>query len=200
MNEGNVISGNMAGIVAASNTTIQGNRIGTNATGTTAIPNTNEGISLEGSNSLIGGLTNGQGNLISGNGQDGILLNNANTNTIVGNLIGTDAAGTADLGHRRGEDWGVHVAWSGNHRSLDERSHHHEGLRPTLDDIEEQVLLGTLTLDVAEARRSLEQAEQLGDELGISKERVRQIEAKALEKLKTALLDMNPKFETYARQ
>ncbi|TQL01232.1 alpha-galactosidase [Cellulomonas sp. SLBN-39] len=37
-------------------------------------------------------------------------------------------AGTADLGHRRGEGWGVHVAWSGNHRSLAERSHHHEGL------------------------------------------------------------------------
>jgi hypothetical protein len=99
LNEGNVISGNMAGIVAAGNTTVQGNRIGTNAAGTAAIANTNEGISLEGSNSLIGGLSNGQGNLISGNGQDGILLNNASTNTIVGNLIGTDAAGTADLGN-----------------------------------------------------------------------------------------------------
>lgn len=37
-------------------------------------------------------------------------------------------AGTDDLGHRRGEVWGVHVAWSGNHRSLAQRAHDHPGL------------------------------------------------------------------------
>lgn len=37
-------------------------------------------------------------------------------------------AGTDDLGHRRGEAWGWHVAWSGNHRSLAERSSSHPGL------------------------------------------------------------------------
>ncbi len=37
-------------------------------------------------------------------------------------------AGTDDLGHRRGECWGWHVAWSGNHRSLAERSSQHAGL------------------------------------------------------------------------
>ncbi|WP_043599890.1 alpha-galactosidase [Cellulomonas flavigena] len=37
-------------------------------------------------------------------------------------------AGTDDLGHRRGEAWGWHVAWSGNHRTVAERSHHHAGL------------------------------------------------------------------------
>ncbi|UZN04484.1 alpha-galactosidase [Cellulomonas sp. S1-8] len=37
-------------------------------------------------------------------------------------------AGTDDLAHRRGEAWGWHVAWSGNHRSLAERSHYHAGL------------------------------------------------------------------------
>ncbi|MCC2334857.1 alpha-galactosidase [Cellulomonas wangsupingiae] len=37
-------------------------------------------------------------------------------------------AGTDDLAHRRGEAWGWHVAWSGNHRSLAERSHYHSGL------------------------------------------------------------------------
>ncbi|WP_240696397.1 alpha-galactosidase [Cellulomonas sp. HD19AZ1] len=37
-------------------------------------------------------------------------------------------AGTDELGHRRGEVWGVHVAWSGNHRSLAQRAHDHPGL------------------------------------------------------------------------
>ena len=37
-------------------------------------------------------------------------------------------AGTEDLGHRRGECWGWHVAWSGNHRSIAERSSAHPGL------------------------------------------------------------------------
>ncbi len=37
-------------------------------------------------------------------------------------------AGTDDLAHRRGEAWGWHVAWSGNHRSLAERNHYHPGL------------------------------------------------------------------------
>ncbi len=55
---------------------------------------------------------------------------------------------------------------------------------------------------IIDARRLSEDGatlEQLGEELGISKERVRQIEAKALEKLKVALLDLNPEFIEYAR-
>lgn len=55
---------------------------------------------------------------------------------------------------------------------------------------------------IMEARRLSEDVatlETLGEELGISKERVRQIEAKAMEKLKTALLEMNPEFVHYAK-
>ena len=99
LNEGNVISGNMAGIVAGSSTTIQGNLIGTNAAGTAAIPNTNEGVSLSGSNNLVGGLTTGLGNLISGNGDAGIQVEGASAtnNTFLANSIGTNAAGTAAI-------------------------------------------------------------------------------------------------------
>jgi alpha-galactosidase len=37
-------------------------------------------------------------------------------------------AGTAGFAHRTGEVWGLHTAWSGNHRMLAERSHYHSGL------------------------------------------------------------------------
>ncbi|MGO4842417.1 sigma factor-like helix-turn-helix DNA-binding protein, partial [Rhizobiaceae sp. 2RAB30] len=40
--------------------------------------------------------------------------------------------------------------------------------------------------------------EALGETLGISKERVRQIENRALEKLKVALVKANPAFESQA--
>ncbi|HRE20029.1 MAG TPA: sigma factor-like helix-turn-helix DNA-binding protein, partial [Rhabdaerophilum sp.] len=39
-----------------------------------------------------------------------------------------------------------------------------------------------------------ETLEALGEKLGISKERVRQIENRALEKLRKALLERNPRF------
>ncbi len=37
-------------------------------------------------------------------------------------------AGVPGFANRRGEVWGVHTAWSGNHRSLAERSHYNPGL------------------------------------------------------------------------
>ena len=81
---------------------IQGNFIGTNVTGTQALGFAN-GIFLSNgaTNTLIGGLTatpgTPPGNLISGN-QTGVFVSQSQSNnTIQGNLIGTNAAGTAAL-------------------------------------------------------------------------------------------------------
>lgn len=107
---GNVISGNGfdgigIGSFQTTGTTVQGNRIGTSADGMKAIPNGGDGIHIElGNNNIIGGSAAGAGNLISGNGTvesglgrgNGITVGSLN-NIIKGNLIGTDATGTAPL-------------------------------------------------------------------------------------------------------
>jgi RNA polymerase sigma-32 factor len=52
-------------------------------------------------------------------------------------------------------------------------------------------------LRIIEVRRLSDEGatlESLGAQLGISKERVRQIEVRAMEKLKTALVKQNPEF------
>ena len=57
--------------------------------------------------------------------------------------------------------------------------------------------LNTRELRIIEERRLTDECatlESLGETLGISKERVRQIEARALEKLKVALVRQNPEF------
>jgi Tol biopolymer transport system component len=74
----NVISGNFgAGIEFGDGTgnVVIGNRVGTNAAGTAAVPNTEDGIAFEDvSFQTIGGTAPGEGNLISGNGENGIYL------------------------------------------------------------------------------------------------------------------------------
>ncbi len=104
---GNVISGNnvegvrLAGALGGGNI-VQGNFIGTNAAGTATIGNTREGIFIEGApNNLIGGSTAGARNVISGNGQPGVLISfiQSTNNTVQGNFIGTDSNGAADLGN-----------------------------------------------------------------------------------------------------
>ncbi|HEU4768614.1 MAG TPA: SBBP repeat-containing protein, partial [Pyrinomonadaceae bacterium] len=96
----NVISGNtFEGVeVAGSNNTIQGNYLGTNAAGNGAVGNGGNGVSVQSTsfaNNLIGGTSAGAANVISGNSR-GITANGAGT-TIQGNLIGTNAAGSAGL-------------------------------------------------------------------------------------------------------
>ena len=90
--------------VDATGNTIRGNYIGTDATGSTSLapsesPNAN-GIFVNGVTGVtIGGTASGQGNLISGNGGNGIVLSGTSV-VIQGNLIGTNAAGTSAVCNR----------------------------------------------------------------------------------------------------
>lgn len=95
---GNLISGNQFGIsIQGPGNTIQGNLIGTDITGTKKIPNTSRGIQTTAENTLIGGLTPGARNIISGN-SDGVFVRGANSK-VQGNYIGTDITGTLALGN-----------------------------------------------------------------------------------------------------
>ena len=102
---GNVVSGNATGIsvgqAGTTGTTITGNFIGTNPTGTAAIANTSTGITvfLGATNTIIGGTTAAERNIISGNTSRGILISDATTTGahINGNYIGVNAAGTAAI-------------------------------------------------------------------------------------------------------
>ena len=102
----NVISGNgSAGIyiwgASAKGNVIQGNYIGVDASGAGALANGTHGIYLvhDAGYAQIGGTEPGEGNLISGNRGEGILLENSGGNQISGNSIGTDASGALDLGN-----------------------------------------------------------------------------------------------------
>lgn len=97
---GNLISGNTRGIfVTGPGTTIQGNLIGTDVTGTRRLTGTGTGISMfQATNTLIGGLTPGARNIISGNGGNGVFVSGAG-NKVQGNFIGTDITGTQALGN-----------------------------------------------------------------------------------------------------
>jgi len=104
----NVISGNADNglgivLVTDSGNVVVGNYIGTDVTGTKAVANTQAGVQIQGCANTIGGTAAGAGNVISGNGQQGIFLTGINGNVvgnvIQGNLIGLDATGAGGLGN-----------------------------------------------------------------------------------------------------
>ncbi len=101
---GNLVSGNLSdGIIltsSASAVLVAGNIVGLSASGNAAIGNV-LGIEIDGSNNTIGGTTSGAGNVISGNTGAGVELNGAgaSANVVVGDDIGTNAAGTAAFGN-----------------------------------------------------------------------------------------------------
>ncbi len=113
--KGNIISGAashgifISGIDNTITSFIQGNRIGTDITGTSSVPNVSDGIHITSSKNIqIGGLTGGEGNLVSGNTTGaGIHVQNNIGSSIIGNLIGTTANGNAPLGNR---EYGITIA------------------------------------------------------------------------------------------
>jgi hypothetical protein len=101
----NVISGNIGdGVFIGSGADFShlfGNYIGTNAAGTAALGNGN-GVDIRSTQNTIGlTATVGARNVVSGNIGRGIVISGAgaNRNSLLGNYIGTDAAGTAALGN-----------------------------------------------------------------------------------------------------
>lgn len=108
----NLISGNQIGIKSTSgveHTRIYGNYIGTNVNGLSAVPNV-IGIRMHGYDSVIGGKTPAYRNVISGNTDDGILLDfdqdidghgtpaaNLTANEVYGNYIGVNSINSAAL-------------------------------------------------------------------------------------------------------
>lgn len=106
----NVISGGTRGVqisssIGGSGNRVEGNFIGTDATGSQAVPNQQYGVSLEQATSnVIGGTAAGAGNLISGNGLDGVRLTGSSctANLVQGNVIGLDHQGQSMLPNQSG--------------------------------------------------------------------------------------------------
>ena len=96
----NIISGNDELGIRVSNADdnrFYGNYVGTDITGTVGVGN-RDGVFVEGSNNHVGGLAEGQGNVISGNTLTGVTVENdgpvaTDGNLIAGNYIGTDFSG-----------------------------------------------------------------------------------------------------------
>jgi parallel beta-helix repeat protein len=102
---GNLLSGNgffgAQFVGGATANSLQGNYVGTDALGRTSIANLLSGVRVDSGGNIIGGISTGAGNLISGNTQDGIFIVGAaaTSNLVQGNLIGTQAGGTNRLGN-----------------------------------------------------------------------------------------------------
>jgi parallel beta-helix repeat protein len=95
---GNVLSGIQ--ILVGSDNQVQGNFIGTDMTGSHSLGNGGRGLLIDSSTgNTVGGTAAGAGNVIAGNNLAGVLITDAATNTLQGNLIGTDATGTQPLGN-----------------------------------------------------------------------------------------------------
>jgi len=108
----NVISGNLEegvyfandGATPSTGNIVQNNYIGVNASGDAALPNGYSGlVILNSKDNVIGGSLPGEGNVISGNGMDGIYIPSttliSDNNAIKGNKIGTSANGLAAIGN-----------------------------------------------------------------------------------------------------
>lgn len=102
----NLISGNVKQGVAidglgSDDNSIEGNYIGVNVGGAASLPNTLSGVEIfgEAASNVVGGAADGDGNLISGNDNNGVLADGAGTvgNIIQGNLVGVGPTGESAL-------------------------------------------------------------------------------------------------------
>ena len=97
----NVISGNSGvGIdVYGSGNTIQGNYVGVDTTGLTKVANGSYGIDMHSAatNTTIGGVATGARNIISGNGNAGVLFESGSNGSVLGNYIGVDSTGATSI-------------------------------------------------------------------------------------------------------
>ena len=100
----NIISGNGYEDVAISDpgtndNLVEGNYIGLDKTGTTAMANSNSGVGIfnGGQDNVIGGLTGGARNYISGHSQYGLFIENSGTNgnSVEGNTVGLNVSSAA---------------------------------------------------------------------------------------------------------
>ena len=94
----NRFTGTAIGLLTGSgDSLVQGNYLGTDITGGSAAANAGAGVQVFSSGVRIGGPNASDRNIISANDSGIVLLGSGNT--VTGNYIGTDAAGTADLGN-----------------------------------------------------------------------------------------------------
>ena len=106
----NVLANNADATAAAinlvqnvNNTIIDNNKIGTNSAGTAALENQGMGINTFGSTDLEVVGTQITNNIISGNPQGGIVLNDLTNNSVIkNNIIGLDATGTTPIANSIG--------------------------------------------------------------------------------------------------
>jgi hypothetical protein len=114
-NDGVFLQGSRTADLADSNR-IQGNYIGTDRSGTKDLGNSFGGIYLgDASGTIIGGTTVASRNVISGNSDEGVLLNFVSGTKVLGNRIGTTASGTGALGN---DDDGVGIVGVTSNNSI----------------------------------------------------------------------------------
>jgi hypothetical protein len=106
----NVISGNQGGgirVITSDMTNVFGNLIGTGSNGAIPVPNIGPGVSISGgTDTHVGGGVEGQGNVISANNGDGVVVRGDDATgtpairvSVQANFIGTDRAGQVSIGN-----------------------------------------------------------------------------------------------------
>ncbi|HEM60781.1 MAG TPA: hypothetical protein ENO24_00660, partial [Chloroflexi bacterium] len=109
--QGNVISGNEVGVgingVGTRANVVSGNYIGIDVSGSSAMPNIRGVVITGATDNILGGTNEGQGNVISGNEMDGVVIAGSDTtgNRVIGNHIGISASGAQPIGNGAAGVW-----------------------------------------------------------------------------------------------